>query len=198
MLSKKIILVFVAIMLFMPVTTQAFSFSDLLWWRKPQVVEEKIEVLSEVQKLTAQEKLDAWINAYEKKDLSLLLVDDRYTNISKSEINYIVEKRLADYKNPPIRDVEVNFSENKIILKGYALKPIRGRVHIEVRVEVMEEQLYFRVTKARYRGFFIPGLLVGRFMYKQLEHVSNFFFADKNIKLRDINIDNNNIKFVIE
>ena len=197
-IMKKIITIIILVALFTPLTTYAFSFSDLLWWvNKNEIAEEQIIELSNNQKITAQKKLAVWNNAYKQKDLFLLIRNSEYVNISESELNFILQQQLDEYNNPIIRDITISLVEDKIILEGYALRPLKGKVYMEVRVEVMEEQLYFHVIKARYKGLFVPASLVGRLIYKQLEPISNFFFNNEDIKLRNIDVIENFINFDI-
>jgi len=196
---KKIILTFAIMAFFIPTISHAFSFSDLMWWRNKEAQQEEVKVeLNQQQKIGVKEKLAKWILAYKQNDLSLFTNGSRFTTISEVELNYILQEQLSEYNNPPIQDVEVSLSDGKIILKGYALKPLRGSAYIELRIEVMEEQLYFHVSKARYKGLPIPGLFVGRLLYKYLEPVSEFFFTNEGVELRDIVIDDQGIKFVID
>ncbi len=197
-IMKKIIAIIILVALFTPLTTYAFSFSDLLWWvNKNEIADEQIIELSSNQKMTAQKKLAVWNDAYKQKDLFLLTRDSEYVNISESELNFILQQQLDEYNNPIIRNIIINFVDDKIILEGYALRPLKGKVYMEVRVEVMEEQLYFHVIKARYKGLFVPASLVGRLIYKQLEPISNFFFNNEDIKLRNIDVTENFISFDI-
>jgi len=181
-----------------PSVTYAFSFSDLFWWRNDVVEEQNTVELNAKQKVTAQQKLTAWINAYNKKDLALVSNNEDYTTMSEEELNYILQEQLKEYDNAPIQDVSIKLDDNKIILEGYALKPFKGNVYIELRVEVMEEKLYFYISKAKYMGFPVPGSLIGRLIYGHLEPISNFFFNDENNKLQDIITDKDLIKFVFE
>ncbi|MBL7022182.1 hypothetical protein ISR92_02615 [Patescibacteria group bacterium] len=194
---KKLILIIMLAVLIIPNTSYAFSFSDLLWWKDKVIVEEEIIVeLNAVQKMSVEEKLAVWLNAYKQDDLSLIAANNQYTNISAAELNYIIEEQLKDYTNPPIQDISVSMRDNRFILEGYALKPFKGNASAEIRVEVMDEQLYFHVLKARYKGLYIPGSLVGRLLFGYLESVSDFFFSG-DIKLEDIIIENNAVEFVI-
>ncbi|MFW0862530.1 MAG: hypothetical protein ACKKL6_03000 [Candidatus Komeilibacteria bacterium] len=195
---KKLLLIIMLVVLIIPNTSYAFSFSDLLWWRNNdnnEVV--AVEELTSQQKLNAEDKLAMWLEAYSENDLSLVAANNEYTNISVAELNYILQEQLKKYSNPPIQDVKLSLKDNKFVLEGYALKPIKGNAYIEVRIEAMEQQLYFHVTKARYKGLFIPGSLVGRLLFDQLEFLSDFFFSN-DIKLQDIIVGDDNVEFVLE
>jgi len=195
---KKLLLIIILTVLIIPNTSYAFSFSDLLWWRNNDNNEVAVnKELSEQQKLNAEDKLAVWLEAYDKKDLSIIDSSNEYTNISIAELNYILQEQLKKYSNPPIQDVSLSLRDNKFVLEGYALKPFKGNAYIEVRVEAMDQQLYFHVAKARYKGLFIPGSLVGRLLFDQLEFLSDFFFRG-NIKLKDIVVDDNKVEFILE
>jgi len=196
---KKIIPIIVVLALFIPMVTYAFSWSDLMWWKNKtsEAVSEVIE-LSSSGKMMAEEKLAVWMEAYKADNLSLVTRDERYLTISEAELDYILQEQLKDFAEPPIQDLKIDFIDNKIDLSGYALKPLKGKVSMEVRLEVMEDQLYFHVNKARYKGFFIPNALVGRLIYGYFENVSDFFFNESGVSLQDIDVTDDKMIFTIE
>jgi hypothetical protein len=195
---RNLITVLLLIILVIPLSAQAFSWKNIFNWGSGLDDDPaETEVLSSSQKVAAKEKLDVWERAYAANNLSLLLATPDSLTFSAAELNYILTIELATLNNPPIRDLKISFVDEKIVLTGYALTPLEGNVSIELVVNILNDDLYFYVQKARYKGFYIPKYFVGRLLYGQLSPLASFLFSDSDIKLRDIIVTNNQLELVV-
>jgi len=195
---KNSFIILLLMMLITPLSAQAFSWKNIFsWGKQSEVIPEQVVELNQNQKSIAQQKLNTWVRAYKGEGLSLLISQPDSLNITEAELNYILQARLEIMKNPPVKDIQASLTDDKFIIDGYALIPWEGKIHLEVAVNVLEDQLYFYVQKARYKGFYVPGFLVGRLLYKELESVSDFFFSDQDVKLQDISIQDGVLNLTI-
>jgi hypothetical protein len=185
---KKYLIIFVALAILAPATAQAFSFTDVVnfgrWLihreAKPAAVEVKKEaaVPDKFSILTAENKYQNWKAAFEKKDVSLAIVDSRNLYFTDAEINYLVSKELAAMSDPAVRDAQISFTENLIKISGYAiLKNFDGQFSLEAKVVEANNRIGFQVTKVRYRNFYFPAFIVQSLLDKEVKEMIDFLYS---------------------
>ncbi|MFW0837605.1 MAG: hypothetical protein ACKKL5_01250 [Candidatus Komeilibacteria bacterium] len=183
--AKSIIFIFAALLLLTPLASQAFSWH--WWWQDDsEPVVSTPAQLTMMQKNQVQVKYDAWNNAWQKKDISLLLQQPENLQWSGEELNYIITQAIADDENIPVHDVQIALADREVTITGTILKPLSGDFELVVRPVSLGSELYFYVAKVRFKGFYFPKFIASRLLDSYLEPVLQWLYTAPNYDTIDL------------
>lgn len=188
---KKIVIIFALLALIMPTSVRAFSFSGI--WSKmfgPKEVQQEdfeYEVLDEE---LAQDKHDSWLKAYEEKNIYELTLTDYNLLFSNAEINYILNKRLDDLKNPPVDDFQIWFKDGDYIYaEAHLLKYLPGNVSGEIEFIEKNDKTIPHIRKIKWGKLPIPAFIANMAIKKELGELTDFMYSDPNIPYIEVDIE---------
>lgn len=195
-MKTKQLLAVVLLLLLIPISAFAFSCKNLLWWQKPEPQKvDKIQVLSQEERISTEEKFKNWDEAFRIKAWdSLLKNEDQNLTVSEQEVNYMITKQLKNENNPPIKNPIIKFQDNEIILTGYLLKPLEGNIESRFKILSANNQLEIKATKVKYKGIPIPKSLSNKLLNKSLEPIKSFLYSYPDYKGLDVKINNGELK----
>ncbi|MDD5527625.1 MAG: hypothetical protein PHO56_01455 [Patescibacteria group bacterium] len=186
---KKFLIIAVALAILAPVAAaHAFSFVDVINFGKRLIQREVQPPPTEVKKesavmpiqfpaLSAEKKFDNWQNAFNKKNISLVLADNRNLYFTDAEINYLIARELAS--STVAQNVTVSFSDNLIKISGdVAIKNLSGPFYLEAKPTVVKNRVSFQVTMARYHNFYFPSFIAQLLLAGQLRDAIDFLYSD--------------------
>jgi hypothetical protein len=190
---KKFLIIAVIIAVMVPAAAaHAFSFGDLLnLGRKliqretppaPKPAEIKKEIAAQpaqLYTLSAKNKFDNWQNAFAKKNIGLVLADDRNLYFTDAELNYLIARELASTTDPAASDITISFSDNLAKVSGHSLvKNFNGRFYLEAKPAIVNKRISFQVTRARFNNFYFPAFLAQALLAGQLREAITFLYSD--------------------
>jgi hypothetical protein len=201
---KKLLFIFIALAILIPLTVYAFSFSDVVNFGKSLIHKEVKPTPEEVKNgltdqaanlysYSAQTKYLNWKKAYEKKDITLVISDSRNLYFTDTEINYLIAQELAAAANPPARDINVSFSENLVKVSGIAmLKNFSGQFNLEGKIvkNNNDKKITLAVTRARYKNLYFPSFLAQMLMRNQLQKAADFLYSNADYQDLSLTIGN--------
>ncbi|MFP4514570.1 MAG: hypothetical protein ACLFNO_01035 [Parcubacteria group bacterium] len=164
------------ILVSLPLSASAWSWQDLFSQESNAQENDKVKV-SNLEKKEAIEKYYNWEKACENSDINDLVKNKENLRFSEEEANIIAKKMLDDCSDPMISSPEIELRPGFISLEGYLLKPLTGKVSVEVIVYPEANKLNFDVLKSRYRGFYFPPFLANRIIKKPLEKFFNTLYS---------------------
>jgi hypothetical protein len=187
---KKFLIAAIILIIAAPAAAHAFSFVDVFSLGKKIIHQAKQPTPGEVKKemaaaparlapLSAETKLKNWQNAFNKKNISAVIADDRNLYFTDAEINFLIASELANSGNPAARDVVVSFSDNLAKISGQAmLKSLSGKFYLEAKPATKNNRISFQVTKARFNNFYFPALLAQALLSAQLKIAIDFLYSE--------------------
>jgi|GEM_PF-6559090 hypothetical protein len=187
---KKFLFILIALAIFVPAAAYAFSFHDVVNFGKSLIRQEPQPTPEEVDNgfidqeaglfsYSAQTKYAKWKDAYDKKDINLVLGDSRNLYFTDSEISYLIAQELSAIENPPARDVNISFSDNLIKISGISmLKNFYGKFYLEAKIVNNEGRINLSVSRARYKNFYFPSLLAQIVLRNKLQAAIDFLYSD--------------------
>jgi hypothetical protein len=196
-MKKFIIPFFLALALAAPLSASAFSYSDILNYgkkiffktekkapektavQKAEEAKEKTAVLLSLERLKARRKYESWKKAYDKKDLDIVYADSDNFSITESELNYIISRVLEDEKNPPARDVAVDFSSDGTVeISGYSNKKnLKGEFDLKIMIRQDKKKIYPKVLRARLGKIPMPAFIAEAYVRHQTADAINFLYS---------------------
>jgi|GEM_PF-3221488 hypothetical protein len=164
------------ILIAVPLSVSAWSWQDLFSQKSNAQANDTAEV-SNLEKKEIMEKYESWEKACSNNDINNLVDNKENLRFSEEEANIIAMKMLDDCGDPMISNPEVEFRPGFIAVEGYLLKPLTGKVSVEVVVYPEANKLSFDVLKSRYRGFYFPPFLANRIIRKPLDKFFNTLYS---------------------
>jgi hypothetical protein len=189
---KKFLIIAVILIFAAPAAAHAFSFVDVINFGERLIHRQTTPSPDDVKKeivaaparfatLNAETKFNNWQNAFDKKNVSLALVDNRNLYFTDAEINFLIARELASSSNPAARDVVIYFSDNLAKISGYVmLKSLTGKFYLEAKPAMANNHISFQVTKARFNNFYFPSFLAQSLLSGQLKTSIDFLYSDPN------------------
>ena len=158
----------------LPLSVSAWSWQDLFSQKSNAQENDNV---SNLEKKDIAEKYEIWEKACDNNDINNLVKNKENLRFSEQEANIIAKKILKDCSDPMLSSPEIEFRPGFISLEGYLLKPLVGRVSVEVVVYPEANKLNFDVLKSSYRGFYFPPFLANRIMRKPLDKFFKNFYS---------------------
>lgn len=188
---KKFLIVIIVLVLLMPVAAHAFSFVDVInfgrwiFHRQVQVQAPAAEIKKQMAAapeklatLTAENKYNNWTDAFNKKDIALVIKDSRNLYFTDAEMNYLFAKELAAMSAPPVRDIQVAFTDNLISISGYSmLKNFTGQFSLEAKIVEANKKIGLQVAKAKYNNIYLPSFVAQPLLASQLKVMTDFLYS---------------------
>jgi hypothetical protein len=197
---KKLLLVFIAFAVFIPVTVHAFSFLDIFSLGKKiirqevkskQAVTKAVAAPEEFSIAKADRKYQNWEKAFSKKDISLVIDDSQNLYFTEAEINYLIARSLASSSAAAARDVQVSFVSGAVKMSGYSLaKNLSGQFSLEAKAAEIDGRVGLKIVRARYRNFYFPALVAQNLLAVRLKDAINFLYSDQNRQKPSLMIGN--------
>ncbi|HTW96739.1 MAG TPA: hypothetical protein VMD74_03750 [Candidatus Methylomirabilis sp.] len=187
---KKFLIILIAAAILVPVAAHAFSFLDVINFGKMIIHLPAAPTTDEVKKdlttsaataatISAESKYQNWRDAFNKKDLSLVLNDSQNLYFTETEINYLVDQELLAMAKPVARDVQISFTENLISASGESLlKNLGGQFSLQMKIVPDGKRINLQVTRARLHNFYFPSFLAQTFLRYQLRGMIDFLYSD--------------------
>lgn len=184
------VLPFALILILIPIVGFAFSWKSFVFWEKPKEnprpIEQKI-VNNEDLKEVAEEKLKNWEKAFNNKSWKELIKDSKNFNTNEEEVNYLAKAELTKQKNPPIKNLEINFEKGELIFTGYMIKPLKGNVELRLKPKTNKDKtIDLKISKAKYKGIPFPKSIANKMLGKHLDPIVDFLYTYPDYKGLDI------------
>ena len=164
------------ILVSLPLSASAWTWQDLFPQKSNAQENDNVSV-SNLEKKDVAEKYKTWKKASDNNDINDLVKNKENLRFSEKEANIIAEKMLNDCGDPMLSSPEIDFRTGFISLEGYLLKPLTGKVLVEVIVYPEANKLEFDVLKSSYRGFYFPPFLANRIIRKPLDKFFNTLYS---------------------
>jgi uncharacterized protein YfkK (UPF0435 family) len=166
------------ILVSLPLSASAWTWQDLFPQKSNAQENDNVSV-SNLEKKDVAEKYKTWKKASDNNDINDLVKNKENLRFSEKEANIIAEKMLNDCGDPMLSSPEIDFRTGFISLEGYLLKPLTGKVLVEVIVYPEANKLEFDVLKSSYRGFYFPPFLANRIIRKPLDKFFKTLYSHK-------------------
>ncbi len=188
---KKIVITLALVVLIIPISAQAFSFSGI--WGKmfgPKEVKQEDFEYEELDQELAQDKYDAWVKAYDENNIYELTLTKYNLLFSNAEVNYILKKRLEDLKDPPVDDFEIWFKDGGYIYaKAHLLKYLPGNVSGEIEFIEKNDETIPHVRKIKWGKLPIPSFVANIIIKRELGELIDFLHSDPDIPYVEVGIE---------
>ncbi len=143
-LFKTVVITLILISL--PLSASAWSFKDL-FPQKSSAQEDDNSSVSNLERKDVEGKYEVWERACSDNDINDLVKDKENLRFSEDEANIIAKKILNDCSDPMLSSPEIEFRPGFISLEGYLLKPLTGKVLVEVVIYPEANKLNFDILK---------------------------------------------------
>jgi hypothetical protein len=167
------------ILVSLPFSASAWSFKDF-FPQESSAQENKELNVSNLERKEITEKYKVWKKACNNNDINDLVQNKENLRFSEQEANIIAKKMLNDCSDPMLSSPKIDFRPGFISLEGYLLKPLVGKVSVEVVVYPEANKLNFDVLKSTYRGFYFPPFLANRIIRKPLDKFFKTLYSYEN------------------
>lgn len=191
---KKFLIIIVLLFLIVPIAAHAFSLSDIFSFLKKEdkIIEAEPEPNPAITVL-AEEKYKIWKDAFENKDIEIVMSNVSNLFFSEGELNYLIEKRLKDMKYPPAKEVKVFLKEGLIKIRGISkIKFFKGSFELNIKPVQKERRIVLEVKKARFKKFYFPSFVASILLKKEMDDTMAFLYSHGSVeKLKIIIIEDN-------
>ena len=188
-MKTKFLIIILALAVLIPSSAHAFSFGDILnklFQKSPtaeitQPSQEIATSLSTVQKELIKQKYANWQFAFDKGDISSIFNNSYNFYFSSEEMNYLVAEQLGKILNPPASQITIAFEEGGLIkVTGVSkVKFLSGPFSFEGQLVPGGNKAYFKVSRARFYGFYFPNIIAESVIEDQLRGTIDFLYSSE-------------------
>lgn len=170
-----------------PKTVSAFS-----WFGQKKSVANTVKVepqgLSDQEKINASAKFKIWDEAFEKKNIDVVIASQDKFLFSVSEINYILDTEGKKVKKPTLTSASITSSNGNINVAANFHKFISGRFSFIAKVVSVDNKIRLKLSAVKLYGISIPAKWLEEPINKELDKYFAFLYKDSRYQGFTINI----------